>query len=108
MAHERMTDAAHAKVVANETGYTTDFQIGDKVLLWTPSVPRGVARKLHCRWHGPGVVVATKSGTTYLVKIAGRPRKIHEARLRGYGLEVEYEVGEAVANQGTMRTVEHW
>jgi len=56
VAHERIIDAAHARVTAAEDGYSTAFQVGDKVLLWTPSVPRGMSRKLHCRWHGPGEI----------------------------------------------------
>ena len=66
-----------------------NYRVGDKVLLYTPVVPRGVSKKLCIRWHGPYVIATPRTGKRYLI---GATRKdgefknvwVHETRLKKY------------------------
>ena len=64
-----------------------EYQIGDKVWLHCPAVPKGRSRKLHRPWQGPFVVVKTIGNNVYRIKNVNSPRQrkvVHFNRLKPY------------------------
>ena len=63
------------------------FNIGDRVWLHCPAVPRGRSCKFHQPWQGPFVVLKTLSDVTYRIQREGTPRRrvvVHYDRLKPY------------------------
>lgn len=60
------------------------LQPGEEVWLFTPAVPRGKSKKLHCPWSGPYKVVQRLSDATYRVQHLRNHRKqvVHFDRLK--------------------------
>ena len=80
IAYERMT--AHQRETVARTAQRNSalsmHKKGDRVLLYIPTVPRGISKKLCIRWHGPYEVAAPRSGHRYLLKIAGKGKEADE------------------------------
>ena len=65
----------------------TSFRVGDRVLLSTTAVKRGLSPKLHNQWQGPYVVLDKVSEVNYRVQLAtgqGRKQVVHFNRLRPF------------------------
>ena len=65
----------------------TSFRVGDRVLLSTTAVKRGLSPKLHHQWQGPYVVLDKVSEVNYRVQLAtgqGRKQVVHFNRLRPF------------------------
>ena len=58
------------------------FNIGDEVLLYDPTTPKGLSRKLIKRWKGPYTVINKLSSTTYEIIRDGRSQTVHMERIR--------------------------
>ena len=63
-----------------------EFSVGDQVLLYDPTTPRGVSRKLVRRWMGPYSVIERNNEVTYTI-LRGDPhnkQKVNVKRLRKF------------------------
>ena len=63
------------------------FNVGDRVWLHCPAVPRGRSYKFHQPWQGPFVVLKALSDVTYRIQREGTPRRrvvVHYDRLKPY------------------------
>ena len=90
-AYDRMATHQRENMVRAAEKYSRmeNYKVGDKVLLYTPVVPRGVSKKLCIRWHGPYIIATPRTGKRYLI---GATRKdgefknvwVHETRLKKY------------------------
>ena len=61
------------------------FSVGDRVLLSSTAVKRGLSPKLHPKWRGPYIVLAKINDVNYRVQLAtgqGRHQVVHFNRLR--------------------------
>jgi hypothetical protein len=64
----------------------TSFNVGDKVLLYDPTTPQNVSRKLVRRWLGPYTIIEKHSDITYII-MREEPynnQKVNIQRLRLY------------------------
>ena len=59
-----------------------EFSIGDQVLLYDPTTPSGVSRKLVRRWTGPYLIVEKHSAVNYTIMKGSEQQKINVKRLR--------------------------
>ena len=55
------------RVMANENMNWIQFNIGEEVLLFDPTTPEGLSRKLVQRWKGPYIVLEKMSPTVYTI-----------------------------------------
>jgi hypothetical protein len=60
------------------------FDIGDQVLLYDPTTPIGVSRKLVRRWVGPYIVIEKHSTVNYTIQKGSEQQKVNVKRLRLY------------------------
>ena len=61
------------------------FKVGDSVMLYTPFIPRGRCKKLHCPWSGPYVILKKLSEVTYRIQRCHSRRQrmvVHFNRLK--------------------------
>ena len=64
------------------------FKIGDKVLLFTPKVPRGLSPKLFNKWSGPFYITRVGPNYTFAIRHASTHKEhtslVHANRLKAY------------------------
>jgi transposase InsO family protein len=58
------------------------FEIGDQVLLFDPTTPTGVSKKLVRRWRGPYVIIERHSDVNYTIMRDTEQQKVNVKRLR--------------------------
>lgn len=58
------------------------FNIGDEVLLYDPTTPKGLSRKLIRRWKGPYTVINKLSTITFEIVRDGHTQTVHVERIR--------------------------
>jgi hypothetical protein len=58
------------------------LSIGDQVLLFDPTTPKGVSRKLVRRWIGPFIIIEKHSDVTYTIMKENKQQKVNIQRLR--------------------------
>ena len=92
IAYERMT-AHQRESVARTAQHNTALSLhkqGEQVLLYVPTVPKGISKKLCIRWHGPYQIAAPRSGHRYLLQVPGKElgshehKWVHETRVKSY------------------------
>lgn len=73
------------KEVYDRRRHGEPFKEGDRVMLYSPVVPRGRSKKLHCPWSGPFKVLKKLSEVTYRIRHCQGGRKrmvVHFNRLK--------------------------
>nr|VZI20266.1 unnamed protein product [Spirometra erinaceieuropaei] len=82
------SSSLHQKEQHDRHSSGTTHQIGDLVMYYNPSHPRGTSAKFHYPWQGPFVVLDTPSPTTLLIRDAiypnARPFTAHFDKLKPY------------------------
>ncbi|BHF73105.1 hypothetical protein SprV_0401618000 [Sparganum proliferum] len=82
------SSSLHQKEQHDRHSSGTMHQIGDLVMYYNPSHPRGTSAKFHYPWQGPFVVLDTPSPTTLLIRDAiypnARPFTAHFDKLKPY------------------------
>jgi transposase InsO family protein len=58
------------------------FEVGDQVLLYDPTTPTGVSKKLVRRWVGPYVIIEKHSEVNYSIMKENDQQKVNVKRLR--------------------------
>jgi hypothetical protein len=66
----------------NDDDKLPSFNIGDEVLLYDPTTPKGLSRKLIRRWKGPYTIINKLSSTSYTIMRDGRSQTVHAERIR--------------------------
>jgi len=52
-------------------GISEEFQIGDRVWLYTPAIPKGQTKKFASLWKGPYTILDKPGPVTYKVQLIG-------------------------------------
>ena len=85
--HERVTEIMKQ---VNENRLEEDaiklptYEIGEKVLLFDVTTPKGLSRKLVNRWKGPYIIISKQSEVNYTIIKEGKPQLVNVHRLRHY------------------------
>ena len=75
------------KDLYDQHAHGTMYDVGDKVWLHCPAVPKGHCRKFHRPWQGPFTIVKVINSTVYHIQSDISPRKpsvVHYNRLKPY------------------------
>lgn len=81
--HRRQKQLYDRKVAA------TPYNVGDKVWLHSPAIPKGRSKIFHRPWQGPYTVTKVISDTVYRIKRVDPPHKrfvVHFDRLKPHSL----------------------
>ena len=73
--------------VYDQHAHGTMYDVGDKVWLHCPAVPKGHCRKFHRPWQGPFTIVKVINSTVYRIQSNTSPCKrlvVHYNRLKPY------------------------
>ena len=75
---------ARRKSLHDRHGVAEEFQVGDRVWLYSPAIPQGRTKKLSSLWKGPYTVVDKPGVVNYKIQLIGGTQTfvVHRNRLK--------------------------